>query len=179
MAKPLSGKRHNHWVERCSRLFCSLAGEVSQVASPPTPATDPSLSSRQLIGALSHREPDLCRIPAAEAGALIRVRGRAPACPCALSADIKQSFKSVFRWRTRLPPSPFNQSLPQVFLAWIIAPVLSSAFAAIIFLLTKYGVLLRSNPTNKGLMLIPIYFWSLPRLLSCFLLGKVVTMMSS
>ncbi|GJN70025.1 phosphate-sensing transcription factor [Purpureocillium lilacinum] len=65
-----------------------------------------------------------------------------------------------------------KQGVVQVFLAWIIAPVLSGAFAAIIFLLTKYGVLLRSNPTMKGLMLIPIYFWVTASLIVMLLIWK-------
>lgn len=46
----------------------------------------------------------------------------------------------------------------QVFLAWVIAPVLSGIFGAIIFLTTKYAVLVRQNPVIKGLMLVPVYF---------------------
>ncbi|GJN67145.1 phosphate-sensing transcription factor [Purpureocillium lilacinum] len=65
-----------------------------------------------------------------------------------------------------------KQGVVQVFLAWIIAPVLSGAFAAIIFLLTKYGVLLRSNPTAKGLMLVPIYFWVTASLIVMLLIWK-------
>ncbi|KAM4060696.1 phosphate transporter family protein [Hirsutella rhossiliensis] len=60
----------------------------------------------------------------------------------------------------------------QVFLAWIIAPVLSGAFGAIIFLATKYGVLLRSNPTARGLVLVPIYFWVTASLIVMLLIWK-------
>lgn len=60
----------------------------------------------------------------------------------------------------------------QVFLAWVIAPVLSGIFGAIIFLITKYGVLLRSNPTMKGLILVPIYFWFTGSLIVMLLIWK-------
>lgn len=65
-----------------------------------------------------------------------------------------------------------KQGVVQVFLAWIIAPVLSGAFAAIIFLITKYGVLLRSNPAAKGLFLVPIYFWLTSSLIVMLLIWK-------
>jgi sodium-dependent phosphate transporter len=60
----------------------------------------------------------------------------------------------------------------QVFLAWIIAPVLSGVAAAIIFLITKYGIMLRSNPTMKGLITIPLYFWLAGSLITMLLLWK-------
>ncbi|CAI6098655.1 unnamed protein product [Clonostachys chloroleuca] len=60
----------------------------------------------------------------------------------------------------------------QVFLAWVIAPVLSGTFASLIFLFTKYGVLLRKNPTMKGLFLIPFYFWVTSSLIVMLLLWK-------
>jgi solute carrier family 20 (sodium-dependent phosphate transporter) len=48
-------------------------------------------------------------------------------------------------------------TLLQVFLAWIIAPGLAGVFASIIFLITKYAVLVRKNPVLKGLFLVPAY----------------------
>jgi len=51
-----------------------------------------------------------------------------------------------------------NSGVVQVFLGWIIAPVLAGVFASTIFLITKYAVLIRSNPVLKGLMLVPVYF---------------------
>lgn len=65
-----------------------------------------------------------------------------------------------------------KEGVVQVFLAWIIAPVLSGAFGAIIFTITKYGVLLRSNPTAKGLMLVPFYFWLTGSLITMLLIWK-------
>lgn len=46
----------------------------------------------------------------------------------------------------------------QVFAAWAIAPGVAGAFAAIIFLITKYGVLQRSNPVRNAFISVPIYF---------------------
>lgn len=51
-----------------------------------------------------------------------------------------------------------NSGVVQVFLAWIFAPLLSGAFASIIFLITKYGVMLRKNPVMNAFFTIPIYF---------------------
>ncbi|KAJ4182275.1 Na+/Pi symporter [Fusarium solani] len=65
-----------------------------------------------------------------------------------------------------------QKGVVQVFLAWIIAPVLSGAFGAIIFLFTKYGVLLRSNPAMRGLILVPFYFWLTGSLITMLLLWK-------
>ncbi|KAK0622742.1 phosphate transporter [Immersiella caudata] len=51
-----------------------------------------------------------------------------------------------------------NSGVVQVFMGWIIAPVLAGVLAATIFLITKYAVLLRKNPALKGLLLVPLYF---------------------
>ena len=45
-----------------------------------------------------------------------------------------------------------------IFAAWFIAPGIAGCFAAIIFLITKYGVLKRKNPFRAGLISIPFYF---------------------
>ncbi|MCJ1365942.1 hypothetical protein MMC16_005067 [Acarospora aff. strigata] len=50
------------------------------------------------------------------------------------------------------------KGVSQVFAAWVIAPAIAGAFAAIIFLITKYGVLKRKNSFKAGLVAIPIYF---------------------
>lgn len=60
----------------------------------------------------------------------------------------------------------------QVFLAWIIAPCLSGAFGAIIFLITKYGVMLRQRPVWKAFFAVPIYFGITASLLTMLLLWK-------
>jgi phosphate/sulfate permease len=60
-----------------------------------------------------------------------------------------------------------NSGVVQVFLAWVIAPFCSGAFGAIIFLFTKYAILLRSNPAFKALCTVPFYFF-----LTCTLLAS-------
>ncbi|KAM0417045.1 hypothetical protein ACHAPT_012951 [Fusarium lateritium] len=65
-----------------------------------------------------------------------------------------------------------QQGVVQVFLAWIIAPMLSGIFGSIIFLFTKYGVLLRKNPAMKGLILVPFYFWLTASLIVMLLIWK-------
>jgi solute carrier family 20 (sodium-dependent phosphate transporter) len=65
-----------------------------------------------------------------------------------------------------------NSGVIQVFLAWIIAPGLSGAFGAIIFSITKYGVMLRNNPVAKGLMLLPVYFGITASLLTMLIVWK-------
>lgn len=52
-----------------------------------------------------------------------------------------------------------NSGVVQVFLAWVIAPLLSGVAGAIIFLITKYGILLRKDPALKALYTIPFYFF--------------------
>lgn len=51
-----------------------------------------------------------------------------------------------------------NSGVVQVFLAWVIAPILSGVAGALIFLITKYGILLRKNPALRALYTIPFYF---------------------
>ncbi|KAF2721896.1 phosphate transporter [Polychaeton citri CBS 116435] len=46
----------------------------------------------------------------------------------------------------------------QVFAAWVIAPCIAAAFAAILFLFTKYGIMKSRKPLILGLMTVPIYF---------------------
>ncbi|KAM7198206.1 Phosphate transporter [Naviculisporaceae sp. PSN 640] len=65
-----------------------------------------------------------------------------------------------------------NAGVVQVFLAWIIAPGLSGCFGALIFLITKYGVMLRSNPVYKAFFTVPIYFGITACLLTMLLLWK-------
>ena len=60
----------------------------------------------------------------------------------------------------------------QVFLAWITSPILAGIFGAMIFLITKYAVLVRQNPVMRGLMLVPIYFGSTASLIIMLLIWK-------
>ncbi|KAB8227736.1 inorganic phosphate transporter [Aspergillus alliaceus] len=65
-----------------------------------------------------------------------------------------------------------NSGVVQVFLAWIIAPFMSGAFGAIIFLITKYGVMLRSNSIRNAFIAIPIYFGITSALLTMLIVWK-------
>ncbi|KAL4782599.1 phosphate transporter [Aspergillus varians] len=65
-----------------------------------------------------------------------------------------------------------NSGVVQVFLAWVIAPFCAAAFGAIIFLVTKYGVLLRSNPALKALYTVPFYFFVTCTLLAMLIVWK-------
>ena len=49
---------------------------------------------------------------------------------------------------------------------------MAGTFASIIFLFTKYGILLRKNPTMKGLILFPFYFWITGSLIVMLLIWK-------
>ena len=50
------------------------------------------------------------------------------------------------------------KGVAQIFAAWVIAPGIAGCFGAILFLITKYGVLKRKNPFKAGLFYIPFYF---------------------
>ncbi|KAL4930281.1 inorganic phosphate transporter [Aspergillus undulatus] len=65
-----------------------------------------------------------------------------------------------------------NSGVVQVFLAWIIAPFCSGAFGAIIFLITKYGVLRRAAPALKALYTVPLYFFVTSALLAMLIVWK-------
>ncbi|KAK7976977.1 phosphate-repressible phosphate permease [Apiospora saccharicola] len=65
-----------------------------------------------------------------------------------------------------------NGGVVQVFLAWIIAPGIAGIFGAIMFLITKFGVMLRKDPVKMALFAIPIYFWLTASLICMLLLWK-------
>ena len=65
-----------------------------------------------------------------------------------------------------------QKGVVQVFLAWIIAPVLSGTAGAIIFLATKYGILLRNNSPLKAILLVPVYAMLTGVLISMLLVWK-------
>ncbi|ROT35085.1 phosphate-repressible phosphate permease [Sodiomyces alkalinus F11] len=65
-----------------------------------------------------------------------------------------------------------SSGVVQVFVAWIIAPALAGIFAALIFTVTKYTVLLRSNPALKGIFAVPAYFAVTGMLVSMLLIWK-------
>ncbi|KAG0644182.1 phosphate transporter [Tuber brumale] len=51
-----------------------------------------------------------------------------------------------------------KKGVSQIFASWVIAPAIAGGFAALIFLITKYGVLKRSEPLRWGFIMVPIYF---------------------
>lgn len=65
-----------------------------------------------------------------------------------------------------------SSGVVSVFLAWIIAPGLSAAFASVIFMVTKYAVMLREQPALRGLMLVPVYFGITASLLTMLIVWK-------
>lgn len=46
----------------------------------------------------------------------------------------------------------------EILAAWVIAPFIAGACAAVIFLVTKYAVLKRKNSLRAGLLAMPVYF---------------------
>ncbi|KAH7397775.1 phosphate-repressible phosphate permease-like protein [Cadophora sp. MPI-SDFR-AT-0126] len=50
------------------------------------------------------------------------------------------------------------KGVSQVFAAWAIAPGIAGIFGALIFLVTKYGVLKTKNPVRNAFISVPIYF---------------------
>ncbi|CAK7233988.1 Na+/Pi symporter [Sporothrix bragantina] len=65
-----------------------------------------------------------------------------------------------------------NSGVVQVFMAWILAPGIAGIFGAIIFTITKYAVMLRTDPVKKALMMVPVYFGITASLLTMLLLWK-------
>lgn len=61
------------------------------------------------------------------------------------------------------------KGVSSVFAAWGIAPGISACFGAIIFLVTKYGVMRRSNPVKWAFVMVPVYFF-----LTAFLLALLI-----
>ncbi|KAH7039842.1 phosphate-repressible phosphate permease [Microdochium trichocladiopsis] len=65
-----------------------------------------------------------------------------------------------------------NTGVASVFAAWLIAPGISACFGAILFTITKYGVMLRKDPVMKAFIMVPIYFSITAMLLIMLLLWK-------
>ncbi|KAF2276568.1 phosphate transporter [Westerdykella ornata] len=60
----------------------------------------------------------------------------------------------------------------QVFAAWAIAPGIAGGFGATIFLITKFGVMRRSNPVRNAFYAIPVYFFVTAALLALLIVWK-------
>jgi hypothetical protein len=65
-----------------------------------------------------------------------------------------------------------NKGVAQVISAWFIAPAIAGGFAAIIFLITEYGVLRRKRPLHVGIIMIPIYFGVTSGILTMLIVWK-------
>lgn len=72
-----------------------------------------------------------------------------------------------------------NSGVVSVFMAWIIAPCLAGLFAAILFTITKYVVMLRKDPVKWAFFLTPFYFGMTASLLTTLLLTKGGTIKSN
>lgn len=68
-----------------------------------------------------------------------------------------------------------GKGVAQIFASWIIAPALAGGFAAIIFLITKYGVMRRSDPLKWGMVMVPIYFAITSGILTMLIVWKGVS----
>lgn len=64
------------------------------------------------------------------------------------------------------------KGVSQVFAAWAIAPCIAGCFGAILFLITKYGVLKRKNPLRAGFILIPFFFFITSGVLTMLVVWK-------
>ncbi|KFY35019.1 hypothetical protein V494_06280 [Pseudogymnoascus sp. VKM F-4513 (FW-928)] len=67
------------------------------------------------------------------------------------------------------------KGVAQVFAAWAIAPGIAGCFGAIIFTITKYGVLKRSNPVKAAFFMVPIYFGFTTAILTMLIVWKGAT----
>ncbi|KAL0635297.1 Na+/Pi symporter [Maublancomyces gigas] len=65
-----------------------------------------------------------------------------------------------------------GKGVAQIFASWLIAPALAGSFAAIIFSITKYGVLKRSNPLKWGMVMVPVYFGITSGILTMLIVWK-------
>ncbi|KAI7702114.1 hypothetical protein KC353_g14942, partial [Hortaea werneckii] len=50
------------------------------------------------------------------------------------------------------------KGVSQVFLAWVIAPIIAGAFGSIIFTISKFTILKRKDSLRAGLIMLPIFF---------------------
>ncbi|KAK4212262.1 phosphate transporter [Rhypophila decipiens] len=65
-----------------------------------------------------------------------------------------------------------NGGVVSVFASWLIAPCLAACFASILFIITKYLVLLRKDPVKRAFFLLPFYFGMTASLITALLLTK-------
>lgn len=65
-----------------------------------------------------------------------------------------------------------DKGVAQIVASWVIAPAIAGCFAAVIFSVTKYGVLKRSNPVKYGFIMVPIYFGITSAILTMLIVWK-------
>ncbi|KIM22206.1 hypothetical protein M408DRAFT_333036 [Serendipita vermifera MAFF 305830] len=65
-----------------------------------------------------------------------------------------------------------GKGLSTIFAGFIIAPAIAGGFAAAVFLLTKYLVLVRDNSTRAGLIVSPVYFFGVAAILTMSIVYK-------
>ncbi|KAF5845355.1 hypothetical protein GGP41_002933 [Bipolaris sorokiniana] len=63
-------------------------------------------------------------------------------------------------------------SISQIAASWVIAPFISAAFSAALFLTVKFGVLHRKDPLKWGLRLIPFYLAFTAAILALFIIDE-------
>lgn len=64
------------------------------------------------------------------------------------------------------------KGVAQVFAAWGIAPGLAGAFGAIVFLITKFGVMRRKDPVRNAFFTVPAYFLVTASLIAMLIVWK-------
>lgn len=64
-------------------------------------------------------------------------------------------------------------SISQIAASWVIAPFISAAFSAILFLTVKFGVLQRKDPLKWGLRMIPFYLAFTAGILALFIIDEL------
>jgi sodium-dependent phosphate transporter len=64
-------------------------------------------------------------------------------------------------------------SISQIAASWVIAPFISAAFSAILFLTVKFGVLQRKDPLKWGLRMIPFYLAFTAAILALFIIDEI------
>ncbi|WWD03280.1 hypothetical protein V865_001331 [Kwoniella europaea PYCC6329] len=65
-----------------------------------------------------------------------------------------------------------SKGIAAIFAGFIIAPGISAGFAAVVYLITKYAVLERKNSIRAGMMIAPVYFFTVAAVLTMSIIYK-------
>ncbi|WVQ67357.1 uncharacterized protein L199_005553 [Kwoniella botswanensis] len=65
-----------------------------------------------------------------------------------------------------------SKGIAAIFAGFIIAPGISAGFAAVVYLITKYAVLERKNSIRAGMMIAPVYFFTVAAVLTMSIVYK-------